>query len=72
MHSNDNNEPTHERLQQRFDLWKSLTESTYPDCSSIELQQLRSQAASDWFNGKETSLTNLFDQYVMLKTLKQL
>ena len=71
MHSDDNTE-IQTRLMQRFELWQSLTESTYPDCSSIELQQLRSQAATDWFNGKETPLTNLFDQYVMLKTLKQL
>jgi hypothetical protein len=55
-----------EKLQ---DVWESLVKPKYPTLNEQQLIELRSQAAIDWLTDEETELSNLFDQYVMLKQL---
>lgn len=53
-----------------FALWKSLTESKYPAASDAMLFNMRMQASFEWMTDSGSPLSNCFDQYVMLKTLK--
>jgi hypothetical protein len=52
-------------------LWKQLAEGTYnKEMSAMELEQLRLNAANCYAWGIEGELTTLFEQYILMKTLK--
>ena len=53
-------------------IWVMLAREKYPKLSEHVLQGLSMRAASEWYNGDETDLAKLFDQYVMIKNLKGL
>ena len=51
------------------DIWIAVAGPHFPDRSDEQLMALGMSAASDWFLGNSTPLTEMFDQYVMLKNL---
>lgn len=52
-------------------LWKQLAEGTYNrEMSAFELEQLRLNSANCYAWGIEGELTTLFEQYILMKTLK--
>lgn len=57
-------------MNSRIEIWRLLAKEKYPTLNEDGLSVLSLQAASDWYNGANTDLAVLFDQYVMLKTLK--
>ena len=57
-------------MDSKIEIWLSLTREQFPGQSDEELALLSLDAASQWYLGKDNELTKLFDQYVMLKTLK--
>jgi hypothetical protein len=55
----------------RAALWKQLAEGAYnKEISNFELENLRQEAATCYAWGIEGELTTLFEQYILLKTLK--
>lgn len=53
------------------EIWLSLAESKYPGLNTEQLLELRAEAACDWWLGSNNDkLSTLFDQYVMIKNLK--
>jgi len=59
-------------LSTKQDIWLTLAGEKYPNLTEDQLKALSLKAASDWYLGGDTELVNLFDQYVMLKNLKDL
>ena len=59
-------------LNSKLDIWETLAREKYPELLPFQLQALSMTAATSWYNGEENELTELFDQYVMLKELKGL
>jgi hypothetical protein len=57
-------------MNSRIEIWRLLAKEKYPKLNEDGLSVLSLQAASDWYNGADTELSKLFDQYVMLKNLK--
>ena len=57
-------------LETKLDIWKELAREKCPTLNENQLRTLSMKAASEWYLGADTELANLFDQYVMLKTLK--
>lgn len=57
-------------LNSNIDIWATLAREQYPKLSENEIRTLSMKAASEWYLGESTDLANLFDQYIMLKTLK--
>lgn len=53
-------------------IWLTLAREQYPSLTEEQAKALSMEAANLWYLGEETELTNLFDQYVMIKTLKGL
>lgn len=53
-------------------IWLTLAGEKYPTLTEDQLAALSLEAASRWYMGEESELTNLFDQYVMLKNLKDM
>jgi hypothetical protein len=53
-------------------IWLTLAREHYPQLNEDQLAALSLEAASRWYIGEESELTKLFDQYVMLKNLKDL
>jgi hypothetical protein len=54
------------------EIWLTLAREVYPQLNEDQLGALSLEAASKWYMGEESELTKLFDQYVMIKTLKGL
>jgi len=54
------------------DLWLSIVETKYPKMPIREAINLRLIGASDWCSGFETEAATLFEQFVMMKKLKDL
>jgi hypothetical protein len=50
----------------------TLAGAKYPALTESQLQALSLKAASEWYLGGDPELVNLFDQYVMLKNIKDL
>lgn len=59
-------------MNDKTELWLTLAREKYPTLTEEQAKVLSMQAAGMWYNGTENELTNLFDQYVMLKKLKDL
>jgi hypothetical protein len=49
-----------------------MAREKYPTLTENELKRLGMTAASEWYEGADTELAMLFDQYVMVKNLKGL
>jgi hypothetical protein len=59
-------------MDNKKEIWLTLAGEKYPTLTENELAALSLEAASRWYMGEESELTNLFDQYVMLKNLKDM
>lgn len=59
-------------LDTKENIWLELAREKYPALTEDKLRALCMYAASEWFNGDNTDLSKLFDQYVMIKRLKGL
>ena len=59
-------------LSTKQDIWLTLAGAKYPTLTEDQLKALSLKAASEWYLGGEAELVQLFDQYVMLKNLKDL
>lgn len=57
-------------MNDKLEIWATLLREKQPTLTEHQIRVLSLKAASDWYNGADTELSNLFDQYVMLKTLK--
>ena len=57
-------------LDTKENIWAELARAKYPTLTENQLRALSMHAASDWYNGWDTELAKLFDQYVMLKNLR--
>lgn len=57
-------------LDTKQDIWLELARPMYPDKDDDEIFAIGMLAASSWFMGYDDELTRLYDQYVMLKTLR--
>jgi hypothetical protein len=55
-----------------WDLWLSIVESKYPKMPIQEAINLRVIGASDWCFGIESESATLFEQFVMMRHLKEL
>jgi hypothetical protein len=53
------------------EIWLAVCEGHFPGKSDSEIMTYNTKAASDWYLGKDTELAQLFDQYVMIKNLKE-
>ena len=54
------------------EIWDSLIQTTYPNLHEYQQYTLKTFAAMDYADGKDTDLAKLFDQYIMLKIIKGL
>lgn len=59
-------------LDSKLDIWITLCREKYPTITEDYARALSLKAASEWYLGGDTELVKLFDQYVMLKNLKDL
>jgi len=59
-------------MDDKKQIWLTLAREQFPNLTEDQLAALSLEAASRWYLGEESELTNLFDQYVMIKTLKGL
>ncbi len=59
-------------LSTKQDIWLTLAGAQYPSLNEDQLRALSLKAASEWYLGGDTELVQLFDQYVMLKNLKDI
>jgi hypothetical protein len=54
------------------EIWDGLVEEHYPNLMASQRLTLKTFASSDWLAGAETDLSDLFEKYVVIKTLKGL
>lgn len=54
----------------KLDIWVQLARGKYPMLSEDIIKSLSMTAASEWYLNTNSELAELYDQYVMLKTLK--
>jgi hypothetical protein len=59
-------------MNEKKEIWLTLARERYPELNEDKAAVLCLEAAAHWYSGEESELTHLFDQYVMLKTLKGL
>lgn len=59
-------------LETKMDIWVEVIKTRIPDITYPEAAMISLKAASDWYMGSDTELSKLFEQYLMLKTLKGL
>jgi hypothetical protein len=52
-----------------INIWVTLTREKYQTLTERELKLLSVEAANLWYLGEDSELSNLFDQYVMMKNL---
>ena len=58
-------------LDNKQEIWLELARPEFPDRTDEQLMALSMYAASMWYYpGPPNKLTELYDKYVMLKTLK--
>ena len=57
-------------LDTNIEIWESIARDKYPELQPYQLQALSMRAASEWYTGIDNELTQLFDQYVMIKNLR--
>ena len=54
------------------ELWFNLVESKYPNMPIAKIYELRITGATEWCFGHENEAATLFEQFIMMKTLKEL
>lgn len=54
----------------KLDVWMTLAEPKYPELTEDRIKALSLVAANEWFLNTGSELAELYDQYIMLKTLK--
>jgi hypothetical protein len=59
-------------LNSKQEIWVTLAREHYPTLTEDQILALSMTAATDWYSGVKSKLTQIFDQYIMLKTLKGL
>jgi hypothetical protein len=59
-------------MNTKIEIWLTLAREKYPSITEAKAQALCLEAAAVWYSGEESELTEIFDQYVMLKSLKGL
>jgi hypothetical protein len=52
------------------EIWLAVCEGHFPGKTDAEIMSYSMKAAADWYVGEDNELTQLFDQYVMIKNLK--
>lgn len=57
-------------LNSKNDIWLEVCQAKYPNISEAAAQAMSMQAASEYYLGGNKDLVDLFEQYIMLKTLK--
>jgi hypothetical protein len=57
-------------MDNKQEIWLTLAREKWPTLTEDQAKALSLKAANAWYMGEETELTNMFDQYVMLKNLK--
>ena len=57
-------------METKRDIWLAVCEGQFPRKSEDQIMAYSTKAASDWYHGDDTELAKLFEQYVMIKTLK--
>ena len=57
-------------LSTNQELWLNIAREHFPTLKEEKVLALCMTAAGDWYHGSDTELATLFDQYVMVKTLK--
>ena len=57
-------------MDTKRDIWLAVCEGRFPGKSSHEIMDYHFLAATDWALEIDTELARLFEQYVMIKTLK--
>jgi hypothetical protein len=56
-------------MKQKKDIWLLLAREKFTQLADNELIDLCKIASIDWFDGRDTDLSQLFDQYLMMKNL---
>ena len=56
-------------MKRKIDIWLMLAREKYPTLSDNELIDLCKIASVEWFDNRDTELSNIFDQYIMMKNL---
>ena len=56
-------------MKRKIDIWLVLAREKYPTLSDNELIDLCKIASVEWFDDRNTELSNIFDQYIMMKNL---
>ena len=59
-------------MTEKQQLWLLLAKEKFPLLSEASIMALSLDAATRWYHGDTDELANLYDQYVMLKTLKDI
>ena len=59
-------------LNTKLGIWVTLAQEKYPGLSISKLEALSMEAATAWYANDQSELANLFEQYVMLKQLKDM
>ena len=57
-------------LSTKQDIWLEVCKAKWPTMSEAAAMALSMRAASEYYLGGDQELVEVFDQYVMLKTLK--
>lgn len=57
-------------MNTKKDIWLELCKVEHPSITEDAARALSMKAASEWYIGSDTKLAEMFDKYVMLKTLK--
>lgn len=57
-------------LSSKQDIWLEVCRGRYPTISEAAANAMLTQAASEYYLGGDRQLVEMFDQYIMLKTLK--
>ncbi len=57
-------------MNTKKNIWLELCKVERPTITEDAAAALSMKAASEWYLGSDTKLAEMFDKYVMLKTLK--
>lgn len=57
--------------QQDNELWISMAKVAYPSLSLLQLRTLRDEAVMEWALDYQSEKAKLYEQYYMVKKLKQ-
>lgn len=52
-----------------YELWQRLAKDKYPSLSAHEIRDLKLEAAVDYSYANESELGQLYEQYIIMRTL---